>query len=153
MSSSRCHTACCVEVHYKELAQILKGSNIGLNLKKKACFDKFYNEYTRIYPTAGGLSKTAHLKGVLDKKETKVIDGIKDVEKFLKKPGKKIRFLDATFCKGSCVGGPCISSKLGFVGRKKKVLDYLKLALNEEIPEYKKGLVERAKGICFEARF
>jgi len=137
-------------IDYKELAVLLQVHKV--RGKKKDCFDKFYNEYTRIYPIAGGLSKTAHLLGVLNKKEARVIDGILDVEKFLKKPNKKIRFLDATFCKGGCIGGQCVSSKLSLAGRKKKVLDYLKLALNEEIPRGKRGKINRAKGICFEIK-
>jgi iron only hydrogenase large subunit-like protein len=135
-------------IDYKELAEIIKTRGIRAKSKKER-FDRFYNDYTKIYPVAGGLSKTAHLSDVLKPSETKVIDGIQDVINFLENPDKSIRFLDANFCKGGCIGGPCVNSKLPLLLRKKKVINYLKRARKEDIPESKKGLVSKAKGICF----
>jgi iron only hydrogenase large subunit-like protein len=116
-----------------------------------ASFDKFYNDYTKIYPLSGGLSKTAHLKEVLKPGQEKIIDGILEVEKFLKKYNKKskIRFLDVTFCKGGCIGGPCVTTALSLEQKKKKILDYMEKSKHEDIPEAKKGLIEKAKGIKF----
>jgi len=137
-------------IDYKQLKEILKSNKIiSRENKNLHFFDKFYNDYTKIYPLAGGLSKTAHLKGVLKKDEIKVIDGILDVEKFLEKPDKKIKFLDCNFCKGGCIGGPCVNSKDSLKKRKKKVLKYFALAEKEEIPKFRKGLVAEAKGISF----
>jgi len=135
---------------YRELKELTQGNKIG---KRKESFDKFYNDYTKIYPLAGGLSKTAHLKGVVTKKEVKVIDGVNKVINFLNKPSKKIKFLDCNFCVGGCVGGPCIVSKNSIYSRRKRVLNYLKFSLNEDIPESKKGLVKRAEGISFRKRY
>lgn len=115
-------------------------------------FDKFYNDYTKIYPLAGGLSKTAHLKGILKPEETIKIDGIADVKKFLKNPDKNIRFMDVTFCKGGCIGGPCFSSR-DLVKKKTGVMHYMDLAEKECIPKSKKGLIKRAKGISFEKKY
>jgi len=136
-------------VDYKELKEIFLKNKIKLNNKRKIYFDKFYNDYTKIYPIAGGLSKTAHLKGILCKTQIKKIDGIAAVMKFLDKPDKEIIFFDCNFCKGSCIGGPCIISKQPLSKRKKKILDYLKLSKREDIPESRKGLVKKAKGISF----
>src|SRR4030043_218033 len=83
---------------------------------------------TKIYPLSGGLSKTAHVKEVLKPEETKIVDGIAEVIKFLNNPDKNIKFLDVTFCKGGCIGGPCINSKLPLNLRKKRILEYMKLA-------------------------
>ena len=111
-------------------------------------FDRFYNDYTKIYPLAGGLSKTAHLKNILTNKESISIDGIKRVETFLKKGNfGKLKFLDVNFCVGGCVGGPYINSSVPLVVKKLKVRGYLRKSKQEDIPEIKKGLVKKAKGI------
>jgi iron only hydrogenase large subunit-like protein len=139
-------------IDYKELKNILmqypkkKG-------KGKMLFDKFYNDYTKIYPIAGGLSRTAHLKKILKNDEVKIIGGIEEVSQFLRCPDKKIRFLDATFCNGSCVGGPCINSRMPIKFRRRKVLHYLKRARREDIPEVSKGLIKKAGGISFKSNF
>jgi len=140
-------------IDYKELKDIFTKRNIFEKkfVKKKILFDKFYNDYTKIYPLSGGLSKTANLDNVLKCDETKIIDGIGEVIKFLNRPDKKIKFLDVTFCKGGCIGGPCVNSKLPIPIRKRKVLNYMKKSLNEDIPENKKGLIEKAKGISFKS--
>ena len=135
-------------IDYRELNNLFLKHKINSgegNLR----FDRFYNDYTKIYPLAGGLSKTAHLKGVLKKNQVKIIDGIDSVFKFLKKPDKKIKFLDVNFCIGGCIGGPCINSKENIVKRKKKVIKYFNLSQKEEIPVFRKGVVEKAKGINF----
>ena len=117
--------------------------------KKKDVFDKFYNDYTKIYPVSGGLAKTAHLRGVIKKREIKVVDGIPAVMKFLNNPDPKIRLLDVLFCNGGCIGGPCIISDLSLKQREKKVKEYLKDSRKEGIFKGKKGLFSRAKGILF----
>jgi iron only hydrogenase large subunit-like protein len=142
-------------IDYKELKNILAQNKIGEKKysKKKILFDKFYNDYTKIYPLSGGLSKTANVDNVLDCNETKIADGIAEVINFLNNPDKKIKFLDVTFCKGGCIGGPCVNSKKPILFRKKKVLKYMKKSLSEDIPEHKKGLVEKAKGISFKSSY
>jgi len=135
-------------IDYRELKELFLKYKIQPN-KKEVCFDKFYNDYTKIYPLAGGLSKTAHLKGIVNKNEVKIIDGIGEVSKFLEKPDKKIKFLDVNFCVGGCIGGPCINSKENIKARKKRVLSYLKFSDKEEIPNTRLGLVEKAKNINF----
>lgn len=138
-------------IDYKQLKEILDKNKI-FSKDNKIYFDKFYNDYTKIYPIAGGLSKTAHLKGILKKDEIRVIGGINEVSKFLENPDKKIRFLDCNFCKGSCIGGPCINSTESLEKRKEKVLAYFAVAQKEEIPKLRKGLVEEAKGIDFRVK-
>ena len=134
-------------IDYKELKDIFEKYKVNLKDNRKIHFDKFYNDYTKIYPLAGGLSKTAHLKGVLKKKQIETIDGVSKVMKFLNKPNKKIKFLDCNFCVGACIGGPCINSIEKISKRRKKVLRYLKKSKSEDIPEAKKGLISKANGI------
>ncbi len=141
-------------IDYKELKQLLKDNKLDKKkYSKKVLFDKFYNDYTKIYPLAGGLSKTAHLKNVLNSNETKTIDGINEVIKYLNKPNKNVKFFDITFCKGGCIGGPCVNSNLPIFLRKRKVLNYLKSSKREDIPESRKGLIRKAKGISFVSEY
>ena len=135
-------------IDYKQLNELFKKYKI-FKTKEKIHFDKFYNDYTKIFPISGGLAKTAHLKGIIKKNEIKIIDGVLKVMKFLKKPDKKIRFLDVLFCVGGCIGGPCVTSGLNIYSRRKKVLNYLELSRDEDIPEPNKGLIKKAKGISF----
>jgi len=115
-------------------------------------FDKFYNDYTKIYPLAGGLSKTAHLKGILKSGEEVKIDGILEVEKFLKNPDKKVKFMDVTFCKGGCIGGPCFTSN-NLMKKKEGVMHYFAVAEKECMPAGRKGLMKKAKGLSFEKKY
>jgi iron only hydrogenase large subunit-like protein len=123
-----------------------KGSN------KEIKFDKFYNDYTKIYPLAGGLSKTAHLKGILKPGEEVKIDGMLEIEKFLINPDKKVRFMDVTFCHGGCIGGPCFTSN-DLMKKKEGVMHYFGVAEKESIPLSRKGLIRKAKGISFERKY
>jgi iron only hydrogenase large subunit-like protein len=118
-------------------------------IKKKVYFDGLYNEYTRVYPLAGGLSKTAHLKGILKEDESKKIDGIAEVIRFLKKPDKKIKFLDATYCIGGCIGGQYLTKDLTLMEKRERVMKYFKKAEKETIPKSRQGIFIKAKGINF----
>ena len=137
-------------INYKELNETFSEQKIDFSkFKSKETFDKFYNDYTKVYPISGGLSSTVHFKKILKKKEIKVVDSVLNLKKFLNSPDKKIRFLDATFCKGSCIGGPAVFSSLNINQRKKKILEYLEKSKHEDILESKKGLIRKAKGISF----
>ena len=136
-------------IDYMELAKLV--SNISV--KGKDNFDMFYNEYTKVYPLSGGLSKTAHLKGIIKPGEEICIDGIVNIIKFLENPDPKVRFMDVTFCVGGCIGGPFVNSNLDIEGRKKRILDYTKKSSALDIPKESKGILEVAKGIKFKARY
>lgn len=134
-------------IDFKELKTLFLEKKI--KSRKKDSFDKFYNDYTKVYPLSGGLTKTANLKKVIKKNEVKVVDGIIGVKSFLENPSKKIRFLDCTSCEGGCIGGPLVNSKESISKRKERVLDYFERSLREDIPDNKKGLVSCAEGIIF----
>ena len=135
-------------IDYVQLEELFKARKIK-GSRKKVNFDKFYNDYTKIYPLSGGLAQTAHLKGVIDKDEIKSVDGIKKIMKFLDKPDPKIRFLDALYCRGGCVGGPYTTKKIGIRKKRKKVIAYRNKSSKKSIPEDRKGLYEKAKGLKF----
>ena len=142
----------CVDyvIDYDQLRELFKKRKIKAKCSENCLlFDRFYNDYTKIYPLSGGLGKTAHLKGVIKEEEVLVVDGIKNVMKFLDKPDSKIKFLDVLFCEGGCIGGPHVSDRLPLEKRRKKVFRYLEKSKNEDIPEDRKGVVEKAKGLKF----
>jgi len=134
---------------YRQLKELFTQRGIKNNLVTKDSngFDRFYNEYTRIYPVSGGLLQTAHIKGVLHVNSSKVIDGWGEISKFLKNPDKNIKFLDITFCKGGCIGGPFTNQKLSVEEKKKKVLAYLELSKSLTIPKENKGVFNKVKGL------
>jgi iron only hydrogenase large subunit-like protein len=135
-------------IDYDQLRELFKKYKI----KPKKCnvlFDRFYNDYTKIYPLSGGLGKTANVKGILKEDEILVVDGIKNVMNFLDNPDPKIKFLDILFCEGGCIGGPHNTKKLTIKQKRKKVFDYLKKSKSEDIPENRKGLIGKAKGLKF----
>jgi len=134
-------------IDYEQLKELFKKNNIKES-KKILFFDKFYNDYTKIYPLSGGLSKTAHLKGILKPGEEKIMDGIQEVMKFLDSPNKDVRFLDCTFCKGGCIGGPH-TEKIPLEEKREKLMHYIDIAKEEKMPAGTEGLIEKAKGIKF----
>lgn len=140
---------------YQQLHELFNKNNIKPG-KEKPCdvmFDKFYNDYTKIYPLSGGLSKTAHVKGILPQHYSIVLDGVVPLDKFLKQHSNEIRFVDACFCIGACIGGPCLSKNTSLAERKKRVLNYLEVAKHECMPAGRKGIIGKAKGLNFEKRY
>jgi iron only hydrogenase large subunit-like protein len=141
-------------IDYAQLKVFFQYKNIKEN-NKKTTFDKLYNDYTKIYPLSGGLTKTARIKNLLAKNQFIIRDGFEDVRKILlemkKNPRKykDIKFLDVTFCKGGCIGGPCTNKELSIRKKHKLVKQYMKDSLKEKIPKGKKGLFSCAKGLIF----
>lgn len=118
-------------------------------------FDQLYNDYTKIYPLSGGLSKTAKIGKILKKREYYICDGWPKVKKLLlkiqghPKKYKHVRFLDVTFCNGGCIGGPCTNQQLSLKKKHHLIKDYMKLALREKIPKDKMGVFSKASGLKF----
>jgi len=138
-------------IDYVQLKELFKRFKVSSACKGDKCalFDKFYNDYTKVYPLSGGLGKTAHLKGIVKKEEVLTIDGIDKVLKFLDNPDPKIKFLDVLFCEGGCIGGPHTNQKLTIPQKRKLVFDYLNESNDEDIPEESKGLIRKASGLKF----
>ena len=140
-------------IDYDQLRKLFEKYKIKKPFQKKEIqFDKFYNDYTKIYPLSGGLAQTANIKGTIQEDEIKIIDGINEVVKFLENPDPKIKFLDCLFCVGGCIGGPHTNKKLTVEQKHNKVIKYLKRSKKEDIPEDRKGLIDKAKGISFSGK-
>ncbi len=136
-------------IDYGELKNLFVKYKIKKSPFKRGKFDKFYNDYTKVYPLSGALGKTAHIKEVIHENECTSIDGIQEVINFLENPDKKTKFLDCLFCQGGCIGGPHTNKDLSLRKKVKKVKDYMKQSKRQDIPEDRKGLIKKAKGLKF----
>ncbi len=136
-------------IDFNELETLFVKHKIKGNFFRKKKFDKFYNDYTKIYPLSGGLAKTAHIKNVISKGEFVSIDGVQNVMKFLEKPDEKIKFLDCLFCEGGCIGGPHTNHNISIKKKRQKVIDYMKKSSREGISKKNFGVFELAEGIKF----
>ncbi|MDD3177958.1 MAG: [Fe-Fe] hydrogenase large subunit C-terminal domain-containing protein [Candidatus ainarchaeum sp.] len=116
--------------------------------KKNLQFDSLYNDYTKIYPLSGAVAKTMHYKKILKKNQIIVADGVIKIKEALEKMkiNKNIKFLDALFCKGGCIGGPGIISKNNLNTKIKKIKEYRKNAKKEKIGKHK-GLFKYSKNL------
>ncbi len=98
-------------------------------------FDKFYNDYTKVYPLAGGVADSLHLKGIVDRSQMFVVDGPANLDAGFQefKNNPNIRFLDILACEWWCIGGPGMMSKEPIEARKQKVLDYKQYCRKDKI--------------------
>jgi len=138
---------------FAEMKQIVAKEKPAPPLKGKEpqLFDSFYNDYTKIYPLSGGLSKTLHAKSILLKKEIVSCDGCTDIIKLLQKNPHKV-FYDILFCKGGCIGGPGIASHVPKFVRKRRVLNYRSKSDRESMHGMQ-GLDKYTKGLDFSKKF
>jgi len=139
-------------ITFKELKQLIKYTKKNKLLKKapaKHLFDKFYVDYTKIYPLSGGMTDTMKKTNILKKSQVIVLEGSKELlDLFSKGIPKNIKFLDILFCLGGCIGGSEINSTKTIKERDKMVRDYLKAAKKEKIGT-RKGKVKDAEGVKF----
>ena len=98
-------------------------------------FDKFYNDYTKVYPLAWGVADSLHVKGIVEKSQILIVDGPKNLDAGFQefKNNLNIRFLDILACEWWCIGGPGIMSKEPLKTRKQKVLDYKQYCKKDKI--------------------
>ena len=98
-------------------------------------FDKFYNDYTKVYPLAWGVADSLHIKGIVDASQILVVDWPKNLDAWFQefKNNPNIRFLDILACEWWCIGGPGMMSKETIEERKQKVLDYKQYCKKDKI--------------------
>ena len=138
-------------VTFSEMKQIIAKEKplpkSGTSKSSSHEFDSFFNDYTKIYPLAGGLCGTMRTNGVLTKSEMISCDGYQEIQRAFRKKTKKV-FFDLLFCEGGCIGGPGVASKLPIFLRKQRVINYTKVASKESM-NGKQGLTKYTKGIDF----
>ena len=63
-------------------------------------FDKFYNDYTKVYPLSGGIADSLKYRGHLSKDQVLVVDGPAELAAGIQefKDNSTIRFLDILAC-------------------------------------------------------
>ncbi|HMS91254.1 MAG TPA: hypothetical protein PKC87_03485, partial [Candidatus Absconditabacterales bacterium] len=102
----------------------------------------------KVYPLAGGVADSLHIKGILTKDQILVVDGPKDLnfgfQEF--KNNTNIKFLDILSCEGGCIGGPGMMSKEPSEVKKQKVLDYKDYCRKDKIGS-KLGKFEYGDGL------
>ena len=145
---------------FKEIDSLFKEYEIPEEIKEgKYCktFDKFYNDYTKIYPLSGGLSETLHHKHILKKNEILVIDGITRIDKVLSKfkDGKygKYKFLDMLTCNGGCIDGPGMLGTYPLKKRKGRIIGYRDFARRYEKDLGRRGKKATTEGIDFRREY
>ena len=145
---------------FKELELLFKEKNIPEKVTdSKYCvtFDKFYNDYTKVYPISGGLSSTLNYSDILKKKDILVMEGLNDIMKILEgfKDGmyKSYKFLDLLNCKGGCINGPGMIGERSVKERRKRVIQYRDYARRYEKDLGKAGIKVDAEGIEFGRKF
>lgn len=142
-------------IDFQQLKELFSKNRIDANrkLKRSQKFDGLYNDYTKIYPIAGGLSKTAKLGGILKDDEIIIIDGISEVKQYLdnyiKNPDKKARFLDINFCIGGCLGGPFVGRSKTIDQKNENIKEYLNYSKKVSIGKKNMGTFQKAKKIKF----
>jgi len=145
---------------FKELNELFIQKNIPEKVTdSKYCvtFEKFYNDYTKIYPISGGLSSTLHYKNILKEKDILVTDGVENIVKVLSgfKDGmyKEYKFLDILTCAGGCIGGPGMIGERSIKDRTKKILEYRDFAHRYEQDLGRTGKKLMVEDINFERKF
>ncbi|MDD4382484.1 MAG: [Fe-Fe] hydrogenase large subunit C-terminal domain-containing protein [Candidatus Dojkabacteria bacterium] len=145
---------------FKELEEMLEENKIPLKItESKYCitFDKFYNDYTKIYPISGGLSDTLHYDDLLKDKDILVLEGLNDIIKVLDnfKDGcyKNYKFLDILNCKGGCINGPGMIGERSVSERRKRILKYRDNARRYEKDLGRAGKKIIVKDIDFRRKF
>jgi len=147
-------------ITFKELDQLFDEYKIPEEITEERymkTFDKFYNDYTKIYPVSGGLSSTLHHEHILKKKDilieenivtvTKIFDGFKDGWY------KKYKFLDLLTCDGGCINGPGMAGHFPLKKRKGRILKYRDYAQRYEKDLGRSGKKIHAEGINFERKY
>jgi iron only hydrogenase large subunit-like protein len=149
-----------VVLTFKELAKIFEEKNIPeVITESKYCvtFDKFYNDYTKIYPISGGLSSTLNYKNLFKKKDVLIKEGTKDLIKIFDgfKDGmyKNYKFLELLTCDGGCISGPGMIGKGTVRERTKKVKKYREYAWQYEKDLGRGGVKADAKDIDFTRKY
>ena len=76
-------------------------------------FDKFYNDYTKIYPLTWSVANSMHYKDILNEDQVLIADEISNIDKAIQQmeENKNIKFFDGLACLWGCIWWPWIISK------------------------------------------
>jgi iron only hydrogenase large subunit-like protein/large-conductance mechanosensitive channel len=123
---------------FQELESWIQQENIDINTLVSTDFEKYYSQYSGLFPLLGGLIKRAGLEENSFSKELISISGIEDVKECLSLISKgeiKSGFAEFLSCKGGCVAGPCrpcSHTDKSFIELKMNLLENSKSLYEEE---------------------
>lgn len=144
---------------YKEIEELFEKNGIKPQKKKRIqqTFSKFYNDYTKIYPLAGGLAQTLHYSRILDEKEVLIEDGINKIKEildgFVDGKYKEYVFADFLACRGGCIGGPGMAQPRTIEEKRERVLKYRDYARRYEKDLGRRGKVVHVEDIDFSRKY
>ncbi len=144
-------------ITFQELHELFASSEQSPHdplFQNKKGFDSFYNDYTKIYPLAGGLSESMHYHNILARHQVKVSDDIKSVITLLQQTAEgklesDVRFLDVLTCKGGCIGGPGIATTDSLEKRHERVEAYQSHARHSKVGGTRVGLNKYVNDVTF----
>jgi len=112
--------------YYKENNLPFKEFSFDVTESGEMDFDKFYNDYTKVYPLSGAVAQTMHAKDILQENQMLIVDGIAGMDAAIKKfeADTNIKFLDALSCIWWCIWGPGIISQGSTEIKEQKVRGY-----------------------------
>jgi hypothetical protein len=116
-----------------------------------ADFDKFYNDYTKVFPLTWAVAETLHYKDILTPDQVLVVDELKNMDAAIAYMEKNpnIKFLDPLSCPGGCIWWPWIISKAPTAERAEKVKKYKEYCKKDKMGK-KEGKAKDMEGVDFD---
>lgn len=98
-------------------------------------FNKFYNDYTKIYPITWAVAETMHYKWIINKDQIIVWDQIKEIDQAIQQmeKDKNIVFLDLLACPWWCTGWNWMDCKLDTKTKQDKIYEYKNYCKKDKI--------------------
>ncbi|MCX6823208.1 MAG: hypothetical protein NTX91_04440 [candidate division SR1 bacterium] len=134
--------------YYKENNIPFKDFSFDVTESGDADFDKFYNDYTKVFPLTGAVADTLHYRDVLSPDQVLVVDELKNMPAAYMEKNPNIKFLDPLSCPGGCIGGPGVISTASTAEKIKKVKGYKEYCKKDKMGK-KEGKFEYAEGLDF----
>jgi iron only hydrogenase large subunit-like protein len=145
---------------FKELESLFHEYSIPEIITEKKfrkSFEKFYNDYTKIYPLSGGLSATLHHRHLFEKKDILVMDGMSKIDKVLSKfrdgRYKNYKLIDILTCNKGCIGGLGMIENFSLDDRYKRIMKYRDYARKYEKNLGRTGTKVIVEDIDFRRKF
>jgi len=124
---------------FQELRAMLAEEGIDPARERSESFDRSGGT-ARVFPTPGGLARTARLNTDLLAEEVLTIDGLEAVIDFLVRFEEEkggLRLVELLACRGGCLMGPGLESNLGLYNRRQRLLSYARRhreAVDQPVP-------------------
>jgi len=110
-----------------ELMQLINENRIYPGVLPDGKFDGPGAKLAQVFPSPGGLAKTAMLSTDLLAKDVITIDGLEETISFLdnfQQVSDSYKLIELLACRGGCIAGPGIPSLDGLYSKREKLLSY-----------------------------